>query len=337
MTCNNKKIVLITMGDAAGIGPEISVKASLDAAVRESYLPVIIGDLESLKKLRITNDGSEIHWNVLDEKLDGKDIICEKDVINVIDVKFEAGYHPEFGKPDVITGKYSFLYVEKAVKLIQQKFADCMRLVTAPISKKFWQKAGIEYLAHTEALAAMTGTEKYAMIFANDFFSVVLVTRHVSIKHIPEYFNKKSFEDALDIGIEFLDKLGVKDKKIGVCGLNPHAGEDGQVGHEEIEIIEPVLSYPKYKNINFFGPMTGDAIFEKARLGAVNLVIAAYHDQGIFPLKAMDYYGCVNITVGLPFTRVSPGHGTAFDIAGKNKANAKAMVQAILWSGKFVE
>ena len=379
---NQKKLpkILITMGDAAGIGPEISVKAALDAKIRRKCLPIIIGDINQLHEIvtqmindtsfsschpelvsgsnslsfelprkkmlkqvqhdmvffdlcKNTNKNYKLRINVLDEKLGGSDALYDGNIVNVIDVKFKPEYKVKAGLPDKVTGKYSFLYLEKALDLIKNSFAE--KLVTAPISKKAWQDAGILYPAHTEALAGMTNTKKYSMIFANRKVKVVLATRHIPVKDISENFDKKSLEDALDIGIQFLDMIGVEKKRIGVCGLNPHAGEDGCNGDEEIKIISPVLNQARYKNIKFYGPVSGDAVFHKAMTGELDLVVAAYHDQGIFPLKAMDYFGCVNITIGLPFIRVSPGHGTAFDIAGKNLANPDAMIEAILWSLKL--
>ena len=214
----------------------------------------------------------------------------------------------------------SFDYVKKAVELLQT--GEYSKLVTAPISKKNWQDLGVPYPAHTEALAALTNTQKYAMIFANSKAKVVLTTRHIAIKDVPQAFNQATLNEAIEVGIDFLNQLGIKNKRIGICSLNPHGDENCSVD----------ILIPKYKNVEFIGPTSGDALFQKAVLGTLDLIVAAYHDQGIFPLKAMDYYRCVNITIGLPFVRVSPGHGTAFDIAGKNIANPDAMIEAIDWA-----
>lgn len=332
---NEKKLekILITMGDASGIGPEISIKTVMSEKVRKKCLPIIIGNFEVLKNSIPVDMLKNFTWNIVDEKIEKLNIVDAKNCINLINIDFEKNYKLKIGTPDKTTGKYSFLYLKKAVELINNSFAK--KIVTAPISKKAWQEAGILYPAHTEALAGLTNTKKYAMIFANKKVKVVLATRHIPVKDIAKNFDKKNLEDAIDIGLKFLDMLDIKKKRIGICSLNPHAGENGYNGDEEIKIIKPVLDYDKYKNINFSGPISGDAIFHKAMIDEIDLVISAYHDQGIFPLKVMDYYGCVNITIGLPFIRVSPGHGTACDIAGKNIANPAAMIEAILWSLKL--
>ncbi|MCP4482160.1 MAG: hypothetical protein GY817_05110 [bacterium] len=220
----------------------------------------------------------------------------------------------------------SYEYLKKAVEILTNRPKVYKRLVTAPISKVDWQEADVPYPAHTEALAGLTGISKYAMVFANSKARVVLATRHIPLEDIPQFFTRKALEDAIDIGVDFLEQLGIKNKRIGICSLNPH-------GDENCEVNTPnILFLRKYQNLTFIGPTSGDALFQKAVDDKLDLIIAAYHDQGIFPLKAMDYYRCVNITVGLPFIRVSPGHGTATDIAGQGVAKCDAMVEAIRWS-----
>ncbi|MDR0676438.1 MAG: 4-hydroxythreonine-4-phosphate dehydrogenase PdxA, partial [Elusimicrobiota bacterium] len=340
----------MTIGDIAGIGPELTLKAILKNTKNlKNYLPILIGNTQVLKKtLKICNieNKNNIFFNELDE-LHTNLNKYDENVINIVNIDFDKKLKIkkifEFGKPDKITGKYSFLYLEKAINILQNPYFTkngYKRLITAPISKKHWQKANIPYPAHTEALADLTNTKKYAMIFANSKAVVILATRHIAIKDVPKYFTKKSLSDAIDIGIDFLKKITKTKNKvfnIGICGLNPHVGEKGYSGREEIEIISPTLNSEKYKkqNIKFFGPFSGDGLFQKMVEKKLDIIIAAYHDQGIFPLKAMDYYGCVNISFGLPFIRISPGHGTAFDIAGKGIANEKSFLQAISWSLKI--
>jgi 4-hydroxythreonine-4-phosphate dehydrogenase len=342
--------ILITIGDVSGIGPEIALKSILKNEIlkneskQKKFLPILIGNIEVLKKtLKICDKKNEnnifkndILFNELNEN--HSNIICDKNVINVVNIKFEQNYDFRFGKPDEITGKYSYLYLQKAVEILQNpEFIKngYKRLITAPISKKHWELANIQYQAHTEALAGLTNTKKFAMIFANSKAIVILATRHIPISTMSKYFTKNALEDAIDIGIDFLKQLKKNNPNIGVCGLNPHAGENGYSGKEEQNIIIPILNLEKYKNIKFTGPVSGDSLFQKMTDKKIDLIISAYHDQGIFPLKAMDYYGCVNISFGLPFIRVSPGHGTAFDIAGKGIANEKSFSEAIKWSLKI--
>jgi 4-hydroxythreonine-4-phosphate dehydrogenase len=341
--------ILITMGDAAGIGPEISLKSAINEKVKKKCIPIIIGNLKALKNNAPSRLIKNLDWNIIKNTNKKINIVDSKNTINVINIDFPKNYKLKPGKPDKTTGKYSFLYLKTAVELLNNSiyFKNnskitskatssffCNKLVTAPISKKYWQKASIFYSGHTEALADMTNTKKYAMVFANKKVNVLLVTRHLQIKDISKHFNKKNLENSIDIAIDFLDALNIKQKRIGICSLNPHSGEDGYNGKEEIEVIKPVLKYKKYKNINFYGPKTCDAVFHKAINKKLDFVLAAYHDQGILPLKLIDFFGCINITMGLPFIRTSPGHGTAFDIAGKQVANPSAMINSVLWTLK---
>ncbi len=324
--------IIITCGDPAGIGHEIAIKSILDPQIKQKITPILIGNLEILKSFIPKIYAKKINFNILkpSEKIKISD---DKNCLNIINFDFPKNYKFKFGKSDKITGKFAFLYLEKALELI--KTGEISKLVTAPISKKSWQDAGIKYQAHTEALAELTNTKKYAMIFANSELRVVLATRHVEIKNIINFLDKKTIEDAIDSGLKFLKNLRIRQKSIGICGLNPHAGEEGSVGKEEIEIIQKVLRYKKYEALNFYGPKSSDDVFHRALEKKLDLVVAMYHDQGILPLKITDYFGCVNITIGLPFVRVSPGHGTAFDIAGQNTANPRAMIEAILWALKL--
>src|SRR5574344_1101425 len=233
----NKKI-LITIGDVSGIGPEIVLKSILKNEILKNeskqklFLPILIGNNEVLKKtLKICdkkneNDifKNEIFFNELNEN--HSNIICDKNVINVVNIKFEQNYDFRFGKPDEITGKYSYLYLQKAVEILQNpEFIKngYKRLITAPISKKHWELAHIQYQAHTEALAGLTNTKKFAMIFANSKAIVILATRHIPISTMSKYFTKNALEDAIDIGIDFLKQLKKNNPNIGVCGLNPNA------------------------------------------------------------------------------------------------------------------
>jgi 4-phospho-D-threonate 3-dehydrogenase / 4-phospho-D-erythronate 3-dehydrogenase len=321
----SKKIVLLSIGDPLGIGPEICIKACLNKTITQKCSPVIVGDIDVLKK---TSKKKNIYWNIVKYPLD---IQIKKNTINVFNAQKYKIKNIKIHKPAKISGLASFNYIQEAINLIKKNWTNI--LVTAPISKQSWELANLKYHAHTEALADITKTKKYAMIFVNNRARVILLTRHIPISLVAKNINKKTFEESINLGVDFLNSIGIKKKRIGICGLNPHAGDDGIIGNEEKLILKPVIK--KITNADIIGPESADSIFYKMLNNKIDLVIAMYHDQGIVPLKAISYYTCVNITWGLPIIRTSPGHGTAFDIAGKNIANETSMIEAILWALKI--
>ncbi|MFC1566451.1 4-hydroxythreonine-4-phosphate dehydrogenase PdxA [bacterium] len=325
-----KKVVLFTIGEPSGIGPEISIKTALDLQVLAKCNPVLIGNIKILEKTLANLNLSNIKFNLIQ---DFQNITTEALRINVYSPDNFSYINFEYGTPTIETGKASFDYLQTAVKLIKK--GESNYLVTAPISKNAWQKAGIDYLGHTEALADMTGTVKYGMIFVNPLIKVILATRHLALKRVSEILTKDIVKEAIDLAIEFLDGLGICRKRIGICSLNPHGGDQGTIGSEEIDVISPVVDRYKQVEGEFIGPSTCDAIYNMALNKQIDLVVAMYHDQGIMPLKLLAYHKCVNITYGLPFVRTSPGHGTAFDISGKNIANEDAMIEAVNWALKL--
>lgn len=333
----NKQKILISIGDIAGIGTEIALK-SIYKLKSKNFIPILIGNLEIIKmNLDFLNIPKTFYnFNILNEKL--SNIIDDINILNVINIDFKEKFNFSFGKPNIFTGKYSYIFFEKAVNILKNKNfikKGFYSLITSPISKEFWELAKMPYSAHTEALKKMTKSKNVAMIFSNSKIIITLATRHVPISNIKRFLNKNSLQEAIDTSINFLNFLGIKNKKIGISGVNPHSGENGHIGLEEIELIIPTLKLEKYKNIEFLGPTSLDALILKSIKKEINIIIAMYHDEGILPLKAMDYYGCTNITFGLPFIRVSPGHGTGFDIAGKGIANEKAFINSIKWCLKL--
>jgi 4-hydroxythreonine-4-phosphate dehydrogenase len=315
-----KKILLLSMGDPLGIGPEICIKACLNKKIIRKCSPVIVGDIDVLKK---TSKIKNISWNLINTPIDIK-----TNSINVFNTQKYKIKNISTHKPTKISGLASFNYIEESLNLIKKNWTNI--LVTAPISKQAWELAKLKYHAHTEALASITKTKKYAMIFVNNKARVILLTRHIPINQVPKNINRKNFREAINLGIDFLNSIGITNKRIGICGLNPHAGDDGLIGNEEKTILLPVIK--KIKNINITNPESADSIFNKMLNNKIDLIIAMYHDQGIIPLKTISYYTCVNITWGLPIIRTSPGHGVAFDIAGKNIAKPDSMIEAINWA-----
>lgn len=233
-----------------------------------------------------------------------------------------------YRKPDVDCGKASFEYLETAVDFLKKKKADA--LVTAPVNKEMINKAGIKFIGHTEYLAEKFKVKKFAMMLVGGGLRVTLVTRHLALKEAICSLNKKEIVKAIELTAEGLKKyFKIKTPKIVVCGLNPHCGEGGILGKEEENIILPAVKTIRRKIKGIIGPMAADSAFRKAYEGKFDAVICMYHDQGLIPLKMLAQFEGVNITLGLPFIRTSPTHGTAYDIAAKNKADHRSMLEAI--------
>ncbi len=234
------------------------------------------------------------------------------------------------GKDDPLTGKASYEYLRKAWQLLENKKGDC--LVTAPISKKAWNMAGIPFNGHTEALSFFSKEKTYMLMVAKNI-RVLLSTVHVPLRRIWHILDQDHLFHSAKITAEYVEKFfGIKNIRIGFCGLNPHAGESGTLGKEEEEIIIPVIEKFKDSGINASGPYPADAIFKLAiEKNEFDLIVSMYHDQALPVLKTLFFEKLVNITVNSSgWIRTSPGHGTGFDIAGKNKANPSSMKQAIL-------
>jgi 4-hydroxythreonine-4-phosphate dehydrogenase len=224
--------------------------------------------------------------------------------------------------------------IEKAVEILKHKKADA--LVTAPVNKAKIAQSGIPFKGHTEYLAEATHTKRYAMMLCGGPLKVTTATRHVALKGVAKELTQDKIIDAIELTNEALKKyFRIKNPKIGVCGLNPHCGEGGKIGKEEISIIGPAVKKLKKKIPGLRGPISGDVIFYMAYKGKLDAVISMYHDQGLGPLKMVAFEKGVNITLGLPFVRTSPDHGTAYDIAGKGIADPTSMKEAIRLATKM--
>jgi len=320
-----EKIIGITIGDPAGIGPEILLKGYNIIKKIKNVIPLVIGDISVVER----------NLKILGLKLKIKKIEKRED----IDEKFLNVFSPEIIKDqnypictdNEICGNASFNYVINGINLWKKNIIDA--LVTLPISKKAWFLAGYVYSGHTELIAEKLNKKKYAMVMIADKYKVLLLTTHIPIKKVLEDLNEDLIIEKVEIGYEFLKKLKVKNPIIGICGLNPHAGENGVIGKEEIEIIKPAVEKIRKKGINIEGPFPADTIYRKN----FNLIIAIYHDQALIPLKTFYFDKLVNFTAGIGLIRTSPGHGTAFDIAYKNKGNCKSFICAYEFAVKLIK
>ena len=329
-----RPILAITMGDPASIGPEIAVKALLRPEIYEICRPLLVGDAkvfeQILDKLQLP-----AKINVVQKVADAEFVFGAIDVfdLNITDVS-----KLEFGKIDTMCGEASFQAVKKAIELAIAKEVDAT--VTGPINKKSINEAGHHFAGHTEIYAHYTGTKKFAMLLVEDNINVIHVSTHVSLRQACDLVKKDRIIQVIELIIDGLKRLGKTNLRIGVAGLNPHSGDNGLFGTEDIEEIAPAIEEAKRLGYDVEGPVPPDTMFAKAAMGAYGGVVAMYHDQGHIPFKLagfkwnaekqqMDSVKGVNITLGLPIIRTSVDHGTAFEIAGKGIASPDAMLLAI--------
>jgi 4-hydroxythreonine-4-phosphate dehydrogenase len=313
----------ITIGDAAGIGPEITLKALQDKSIKEVCLPIIIGDARFLERL-----AKEFGFAIDFEIVKTGDLIpqfSEKIIVYDLANLSESIIH---GKESAITGKASAENIETAVKLCLNREIDA--IATAPISKKALSLAGYSFPGHTEMLAALTQTREFAMSFFAGDLRVVLHSTHVSLLNAISLIKTESLVKLIKFTDQALAKLLNRKVKIAVAGLNPHASEGGMFGNEEAAEIIPAIEECRNKfAINVTGPYSPDTIFLRGFRGEFDAVISCYHDQATIAVKCLSFGESVNVTLGLPIIRTSVDHGTAFDIAGKNIADCSSMKTAI--------
>ncbi|MBL7157354.1 MAG: 4-hydroxythreonine-4-phosphate dehydrogenase PdxA [Candidatus Omnitrophica bacterium] len=331
-----KKLVVITSGDPAGIGPEIILKSlagfSPSKKIRQSpgasriFTPLVIGDYGVFQRIAKI---SKIDISSIKPRRPGNFGI-KKGFINFIDLKNIPRNKIFFGKTSKIYGKAAMEYVSCGA-LIARSFKGAS-LVTAPINKASIAKAGYNFAGHTEFLSHITKSKKVTMMLVGGPLRVSLVSRHVAIKNVAKSVTKTEIIKTLQNTHYALKKFfKISCPKIGIAGLNPHAGDGGVLGREEKTVIAPAVTYvkKKIKNSKFIGPLPADTLFYKAYRGKLDAVCCMYHDQGLIPLKMVAFEKGVNFTIGLPFIRTSPDHGTGFDIAGRNTANPSSMIEAI--------
>ena len=311
------------MGDPCGIGPEIVAKALADESLRAQGRFVIFGLSEAFT---YAADMAEVDYRWVRDR--HENIRRYPNNIVVLDYDELTGPAPLEHEPTAFGGKASLAFVEDAVSAAQAGAIDA--LVTAPISKQAWTLAGEHFPGHTELLAKRTRTKNYAMMFVAPQLKVVLATIHTSLMGVRDLFTIGCVFNPIDLADQALrDWFDMDEPHIAVCGLNPHAGEDGQFGDEEKRIIAPAVLMASEGGIHVDGPFPADTLFGKAVAGEYDCVVAMYHDQGLIPIKLLAWHDAVNLTLGLPIIRTSPCHGTAFDIAGKNAADPASMVAAI--------
>ncbi|AND40250.1 4-hydroxythreonine-4-phosphate dehydrogenase PdxA [Cytobacillus pseudoceanisediminis] len=320
-----KPVVGITMGDAAGVGPEIILKSLAEAEMYEISNPLVIGDRKILERAKSFVDSGLIIETVTAEQIN--EIPFKHGVVHCLDLDLLPEDLP-IGQVSPEAGDAAFQYLAKAIEMAKENRIDA--ICTAPLNKEALQKGGHMYPGHTEILADLTDTKDYSMMLSAPNLRVIHVTTHVGIIDAVKMINPERVYHVLKLAHDTLKKAGIESPKIAVCGINPHAGENGLFGYgEEEEKVIPGVEKAQAEGINAVGPLPADTLFFRAVRGDFDIVVAMYHDQGHGPVKVLGLDAGVNITVGLPIIRTSVDHGTAFDIAGKGIADEKSLMEAM--------
>ena len=320
---SDQPVIGITMGDAAGIGPEVVVKALADPEIRKAAKFIVFGMNE---QLCYAADAAEIEpfWGRHQHEKLSRDYPYK-----VVVADYDEYSVPSWIRgPSKIAGEASIRFCIDAIDAARDGIIDAV--VTAPISKKSWKLAGAVWPGHTEMLAQRCKSPRKAMMFVAGPLKLALATIHEALFEVRNKFTIGCVFEPIDLLNDALKMyFDIRTPKIGVAALNPHAGEDGQFGDEEKRIITPAINLARHHGINCLGPFSADTLFLRAAQCEFDGVVAMYHDQGMIPVKLLDFAHAVNITIGIPIIRTSPAHGTAFDIAGRNVADPDSMKSAI--------
>ncbi len=316
--------IAITMGDPAGIGAEVIVKALNDPALRRKARYIIYGMNELLSYAADLAEYDVFWWR---DQYNGRLRAYPHDVV-VVDYDQYTMLGSAIRSPSKMGGQASMKFCTDAIEAAQRNLVDAV--VTAPIAKESWKLAGYHYPGHTELFAHLTGSRRYAMMFAGGPLKVILATVHIPLNGLWGRLNIGAVFQPIELVHQALiEWFGIEKPRIAVAGVNPHASENGQFGDEEERIISPAIKMARELGIDATGPYPPDTVFLKARDGYFDAVVAMYHDQGLIPVKLLAFDQAVNLTIGLPIIRTSPDHGTAFDLVGKDRANPGSMRAAI--------
>jgi len=313
----------MTLGDVAGIGPEVALKALRHPAVEEQCIPILIGELTTVEHYaRQLLPSRRIH--IIEDPRNAEDDCSLIHLLDLSNIYFPDITLGEVGRE---CGKASLDYIREGVRGCLRQTLDA--LVTGPIHKEAVQLAGIGVPGHTEFLALLCQVPEVRMLLVVDHLRAIHVTTHVSLRQALEAIKKEQILKTFRFGGQALKRLGVERSRMAIAGLNPHAGEGGLFGNEEVDEILPAIQAARAEGLDVHGPISPDTVFHRMNQREFDLVVALYHDQGHIPLKLIGFDSGVNITIGLPIIRTSVDHGTAFDIAGQLKANPTSMIKAI--------
>lgn len=318
----------ITLGDVAGVGPEIVLKTCLEKRVYEACKPVVIGDLKVIDKaLKDFDLGLKI--NKIDKLKEGKYTLGIVDVVDLDNINLSEF---EYGKISGQAGKAAYEYIAKSVDLFYNDELDA--IATSPINKEALKAGGVNFIGHTEMYGSLTKSHDPLTMFEVDGLRVFFLSRHLSLRNALDLVKKDRIIDYIERSVIELKKLGVKGKFL-VSGLNPHNGEHGLFGDEELTDIVPAVEYCKSEGINVDGPVPGDSVFHKGFSKDISGILSLFHDQGHIATKTYDFHRTISLTLGMPVLRTSVDHGTAFDIAGQNIADPISMIEAVMLAAKY--
>ena len=331
---DKRPLIGISVGDPAGIGPEITAKALNENEIYEICRPLAVADLKVMEEA-IRFSGLSLGTRKVEKPAEGA---YEYGTIDVLDLDNVDMSRLEYKTVAAMSGRASFEYIEKVIKLAMAGEIDAT--VTGPIHKEAINAAGLHYAGHTEIYADMTGTKDYSMMLTDGDFRVAHVSTHVSLREACDRVKKERVLKVIELADRTLKKIGIAKPRIAVAGLNPHAGEHGLFGNEDDEEIYPAVEEAKKMGINTEGPIPADTVFSKMQGGQYDIAVVMYHDQGHIPTKLIGFnydekskswlsMSGVNVTLGLPIIRASVDHGVAFGKAGEGRANPESMIQAI--------
>ncbi len=325
----SKPIIAIPMGDPSGIGPEIVIKALSDKTVESVANCVVIGDKKVMDiVLGVVDVTMEI--NCIKKVSEGD---FKKGVINLIDLDNVDTSTFEFGKVSGECGVASFEYIKKAIELALNKEVNA--IATTPINKESLKAGGVNFIGHTEIFGALTNSPDPLTMFETDGLRVFFLTRHLSLRKMLESIKKERIKDYVKRCTKALSSLGITSGTMAISGLNPHCGEHGLFGEEEVLEIAPAVKELNEEGYNVVGPIGADSVFHQAHTGKYTSVLSLYHDQGHIATKTLDFERTISLTLDMPILRTSVDHGTAYDIAGKGIASPVSMIEAIRLASKY--
>ncbi len=323
----NPKIA-VTIGDINGIGPEVALKAVVKKSVLSLCKPFIIAPF---KLVNVYSAFLGIKLHVMENEDDFEE---DKNLANIYPMREFKNVKITLGQPSKISGKIAGESIEIAVEMCLKGKASAV--CTSPVSKKSLNLAGFKFPGQTEMIAYLSNSKRFLMMFVNDKIKLALATIHIPLSKVSKTLTEELLSEKIEILIDSLKKdFLINSPSIAILGLNPHAGEDGLIGNEEKRIIKPVVEKFSGENFKIDGPFPADGFFGEKKYKNYDAIISMYHDQGLIPVKMIDFYKTVNFSAGLNIVRTSPDHGTAYDIAGKLIANSKSMEQAIILSAKI--
>ena len=328
---NIPPILAITMGDAAGVGPEIVARALAREELYQSCRPLVIGAVDILTRAGQLV-GSPLAWRKVSTPAEAR---FHPDMVDVLD---PGNLTWDEVTPGVIcpaSGKAAAEYVLKAGELALSGKVEAV--VTAPLNKDAMRQGGYHYLGHTEILAELTGTPRCTTMLVSGELRVVHVTRHVPLSQVAQLITQERVLSTISLTAGSLRAFGLAQPRLAVAGLNPHNGEGGLLGREEIEVIGPAVEAARAQGIDAQGPFAPDSIFWRALRGEFDVVVAMYHDQGHIAIKVHGFESSVTVTLGLPIVRTSVDHGTAFDIAWRGEADPQSMIEALRLAARLVQ